>query len=159
MNALRIPTAVLAEARRHAEEAFPNECCGALLIVGGRMEAVRFRNVQNEQPAADHLGQLRTAETAFRVDPEDALRLQQRLLEPGAELAAIYHSHPNAAAYFSEMDRHAATAGGAWDFPAYPDHLVISVMDGEAREQRAFSWNEEAADFLERGVERSESGG
>ncbi len=151
MTPLRISRALMTAVQRHAEEAFPLECCGALLYINGKMEARQFKNAQNENPAVDHEGAVRSAETAYRVSPEDEKQLHQELAG-GAELAAIYHSHPNAAAYFSEMDKHAATAGGAWDFPAYPDHLVVSVMKGEAQEARAFSWDEEKTEFVERAV-------
>lgn len=153
MTPLRISRGLMASVRRHAEEAYPFECCGALLYIDGKMEARQFQNAQNENPAVDHEGAVRSAETAYRVSPEDEMRLHRELNEKRAELAAVYHSHPNAAAYFSEMDRHAAMAGGAWDFPAYPDHLVVSVMKGKAQEARAFSWDEEKAEFVERAVE------
>lgn len=156
MTPLRISRALMKAVRRHAEEAYPFECCGALLYIDGKMEARQFKNAQNENPMDDHEGAVRSAETAYRVSPEDEKRLHQELAGR-AELAAIYHSHPNAAAYFSEMDKHAAMAGGAWDFPAYPDHLVVSVMEGEAREARAFSWDEETAEFVERAVEIMEN--
>ena len=54
MSSLRLPLAVYREVRAHGEQAFPHECCGALL---GRMTAggwqvdslVRATNTRDEE--------------------------------------------------------------------------------------------------------------
>jgi proteasome lid subunit RPN8/RPN11 len=63
-------------------------------------------------------------------------------------IRAIYHSHPQHAAYFSAEDKKQATV---WDEPSYPDatQIVVSVIDGEVREIKAFRWQEAARDFVE----------
>ena len=38
-----------------------------------------------------------------------------------------------------------------WDEPSYPDatQVVVSVIDGEVRDVKAFRWQESARDFVE----------
>jgi proteasome lid subunit RPN8/RPN11 len=63
-------------------------------------------------------------------------------------IRAIYHSHPQHAAYFSAEDKMQATV---WDEPSYPDaaQIVVSVIDGTVRDAKAFRWDAAAADFVE----------
>ena len=63
-------------------------------------------------------------------------------------IRAIYHSHPQHAAYFSAEDKKQATV---WDEPSYPDatQIVVSVIDGEVRDTKAFRWQEATRDFVE----------
>jgi adenylyltransferase/sulfurtransferase len=131
----------------HARSSFPDECCGFLVDRGKGLEVVRVTNVQN-QKHAEHPEQFpRTAATAYTMGAEAAPVL---VGHDKGELAirAIYHSHPQHAAYFSAEDRAQATV---WDEPSYPDaaQIVISVIDGEVRDAKAFRWNDVARDFVE----------
>jgi proteasome lid subunit RPN8/RPN11 len=59
----------------------------------------------------------------------------------------IYHSHIDAAAYFSETDKRNAVMQGE---PTYPDaiYLVTSVMGGRVETTAAFRWDAAHRDFL-----------
>jgi proteasome lid subunit RPN8/RPN11 len=141
------PTAILDAIRQHACAAFPEECCGFIVERDGRVEVVQVTNVQN-QKHAEHPEQFpRTAAIAYTMGPEAAPVLvdhdRGRLV-----IRAIYHSHPQHAAYFSAEDRRQATV---WDEPSYPDatQIVVSVIDGSARDVKAFRWSDTARDFVE----------
>src|SRR5439155_386689 len=87
----------------------------------------------------------RTARNAYYMDPIDALRLN-RLADEGFAFAVIYHSHPNAGAYFSETDRGQALIKGE---PAYPGavYVVVSVVGREVKALAAYRWNAERRVF------------
>lgn len=99
---------VLLAIRGHAVAAYPRECCGVVIDLKGRLMAFAGRNV-----AAD-------AAHAFEMHPADRLLVeQQRRL--GHPVVAIYHSHCDGPALFSDKDREYAAA--------WPDvlHLVLAV--------------------------------
>jgi proteasome lid subunit RPN8/RPN11 len=82
----------------HAERTYPNECCGAML--GHRQgekkvvtEAILLDNVYEGEKNARY--ELRSQDLQS-ADNEARFR--------GLELIGIFHSHPDAAAYFSETD-------------------------------------------------------
>lgn len=96
--------AEVAAIKQQAVAEYPNECCGVILTRGTERRIVACRNVQDQMHARDPITFPRTARNAYYMDPLDALRLN-RLVDQGFEFSVIYHSHPNAGAYFSETDR------------------------------------------------------
>ena len=111
---------------RQAVAEYPNECCGVVLTRGGERMVLACRNAQNELHAKDPKAHPRDARTAFYIHPEDLLRLT-RLEREGFSVAVIYHSHPNAGAYFSPSDQDQALMAGQ---PKYPgaSYVVASVV-------------------------------
>ena len=97
--------AIIAHARAEA----PNECCG--LLVGRGDVVAQVWPMTN----ADH------SPTSFRIDPLDLLRGFEAMDTAGADLVAIYHSHPHSPAQMSETDLKYA--------PGYPDarHVIVSL--------------------------------
>ena len=82
----------------HAERTYPNECCGAMLgrIQGEKKvvtEAVPLENAYAGEQAA-----------RYEVRPEDIREADQAARARGLDLIGIFHSHPDADAYFSETD-------------------------------------------------------
>jgi glutamate-1-semialdehyde 2,1-aminomutase len=135
----------LAAIERQAVAEYPNECCGVILVRGAERRHVPCRNVQDQMHARDPATFPRTARNAYYMDPLDALRLN-RLLDEGFAFAVIYHSHPNAGAYFSETDRAQALIKGE---PAYPGavYVVLSVVGQQVKGLAAYRWNAERRVF------------
>jgi glutamate-1-semialdehyde 2,1-aminomutase len=131
----------LAAIKRQAVAEYPNECCGVILVRGSERRHMPCRNVQDQMHARDPMTFPRTARNAYYMDPLDALRLN-RLVDEGFAFAVIYHSHPNAGAYFSETDRAQALIKGE---PAYPGavYVVVSVVGREVKALAAYGWNVE----------------
>jgi proteasome lid subunit RPN8/RPN11 len=82
----------------HAEADYPEECCGAMLGVADAngkqvLAALRLENA--------HPGSRRAR---YELRPEDLLRSEREARARGLQLIGIYHSHPDADAYFSETD-------------------------------------------------------
>ena len=150
---LRLTKEIVEEMARHACEAFPEECCGVILA-GERGDTLRrCTNIQNQRHAEDPIKYPRDARTAYFIDPKELFQIHRETNERGWAIKAIYHSHPDHEAYFSDEDRTAALGGG--DEPQYPDaaYVVVSVFDRQVRRMRAFAWNPTAGDFTEVPIE------
>lgn len=132
----------------HAQDTFPEECCGAILIGNQGEEARRITNVQNAMHAKDPQAYPRDATIAYVMDPKELLAVIKEADSGRARLKAFYHSHPNHDAYFSAEDKAQAMFG---DEPSYPEtaYVVISIYDREVRAIRAYAWDERAQDFVE----------
>jgi glutamate-1-semialdehyde 2,1-aminomutase len=137
--------AEVAAIKQQAVAEYPNECCGVILTRGAERRIVACRNVQDQMHARDPITFPRTARNAYYMDPIDALRLN-RLVDEGFEFAVIYHSHPNAGAYFSETDRGQALIRGE---PAYPGaaYVVVSVIGREVKSLAAFRFSHASGAF------------
>jgi proteasome lid subunit RPN8/RPN11 len=95
---IRIESASWASMVAHAQQTYPNECCGAMLgstddgikLVS---EAIPLRNAFEGAQAA-----------RYELRPEDLLAADRAARERNMELIGIYHSHPDCDAYFSQTD-------------------------------------------------------
>jgi proteasome lid subunit RPN8/RPN11 len=132
----------------HAQESFPEECCGVILITDGVEKAHRITNIQNAMHANDPQSYPRDATIAYFMEPKELLAVLREVDNGKAILKAFYHSHPNHDAYFSAEDKARALFG---DEPSYPDavYVVISVYDRAVRTIRAYIWEEGKKDFVE----------
>ena len=107
----------------HAREAYPNECCGAMLGVHQSDKqvraAMRLENAFQGAQAAH-----------YELRPADLLAADKAARERNMDLIGIYHSHPDCAAYFSETDLKNSC-------PWY-SFIVLSIQKGEF--DHANSW-------------------
>lgn len=131
-----LSVAELESIRAHAERAYPNESCG-MVMQSSLGRVVLYGENVHEDP-----------HVAYRLSPFDQVMIL-RHERTGFELVAIYHSHPDAAAYFSGEDRKAAL--DAKGRPTYPGvtYVVTAVIEGAATITTAFRWSDDARDFLE----------
>ena len=113
-HALVLEPEVAAAIRRHGEDTYPHECCGALVGRDGRTTAVvGLPNTTEEGPRR-----------RFLVRPSDYRLAEQRAGELGAELLGFYHSHPDHPARPSQYD-----LDHAWPTFAY---VIVAVAAGAA---------------------------
>jgi proteasome lid subunit RPN8/RPN11 len=138
----------LAAIRAHACEVYPDECCGLIVERDGREEIVRVTNIQNELHARDPDQFPRTAAIAYMMGPE-AAPILIRCERGELRLLAIYHSHPDEEAYFSEEDRRQAC--GASEKPTYPQaaQIVMSVRNRKVGTTKVFIWDAQARAYRE----------
>lgn len=119
---------------RHAQNTYPEECCGILFgrfqsngetaIVevwetenAWETESKRFEAVS---PEANDRGL--SKRNRFTIEPATLLQAQKYARRENLEIVGIYHSHPDYTASPSEFDR-----AIAWDTYSY---LIISVQQG-----------------------------
>jgi len=109
---LTITSAVDAAIRRHGQETYPHECCGALVGRDGFVSAiVALPNTTDEGPRR-----------RFLVRPSDYQLSERRATELGGELLGFYHSHPDHPARPSQYD-----LDHAWPTFAY---IIVAVAAG-----------------------------
>lgn len=149
---LAIEARAMAAMRTHAEEAFPEECCGALFATPDGHVVRRMTNIQNALHIADPAANPRDARTAYQMDPRELFEVNRDGDRPGCRILLFYHSHPSHGAYFSPTDKARALWGDPEDAePAYPGvaYMVLSVYDRAVRDVRAYAWNAATRDFVE----------
>lgn len=97
----------------HARACHPEECCGLLLGDAGDVrvdEAMPFDNLADRYHRVDPEGFPRTAKTGYVMDGARVQFVMERAPAQGRAVKAIYHSHPDRAAYFSAEDERMARA-------------------------------------------------
>jgi proteasome lid subunit RPN8/RPN11 len=108
-RATTITAAALEAIRAHGVQTFPDECCGALIAVGGVVvEAFALPNTTTSGAAR-----------RFQISPRDYRASEARATELRGALAGFYHSHPNHPARPSQHD-----LDQAWPNFSY---VIISV--------------------------------
>jgi proteasome lid subunit RPN8/RPN11 len=114
--------------RRHGEETYPHECCGALL---GEMEDGR-----NVVKAAVRCGNTRTdsPQDRYHIDPRELVKIQREGRERGYDIVGFYHSHPDHPARWSSTD----LAEAHWIGCSY---VITSVEKGKAVVTNSFLLN------------------
>jgi proteasome lid subunit RPN8/RPN11 len=118
--------------RRHGEETYPHECCGALVGGNGSADAVvELPNTTEEGPRR-----------RFLVRPSDYRLAEQRAGDLGAELLGFYHSHPDHPARPSQYD-----LDHAWPTFAY---VIVSVAAGAAADMTVW-WLKDDRTIFEKG--------
>jgi proteasome lid subunit RPN8/RPN11 len=117
--------------RKHGEETFPHECCGALIGNGDQVtHAVALPNTTDEGPRR-----------RFMVRPSDYRTAEQQASALGGELLGFYHSHPDHPARPSQYD-----LDHAW--PNF-HYVIVSVMSGVARDMTVWFLKEDRSSFDE----------
>ncbi|MGE0812192.1 MAG: Mov34/MPN/PAD-1 family protein [Vicinamibacterales bacterium] len=139
---LTLGPGVRAAIEQHGREAYPHECCGALLGDGTRVVAVHaLPNVTTEGPRR-----------RFRVDDRDYMAAEREAGVRGLSLLGFYHSHPDHPAEPSQYD-----LDHAWPTFVYP---IVSIREGRPDALRAWSLRDDRSRFDERDVvDEADSGG
>jgi proteasome lid subunit RPN8/RPN11 len=87
-----IPGAVRDDIVAHARAGLPNEACGILAGLDGRVE--RFFPAEPDEPSPYY----------YRIESRDQIRIMNAIDEAGLDLLGIYHSHTSSPAYPSRTD-------------------------------------------------------
>ena len=95
---LRIKATLYTQIRRHAEDAYPHECCGILM---GKFEA-GDRTVDSIVPSANAADTAQ--QTTYVIDPRELIRARREARGRGLEIVGFYHSHPDHPARPSATD-------------------------------------------------------
>ena len=143
-----LPASLRAAMASRAEADYPDETCGLVLAEGSNVIVRPMRNIQNRLHAEDPKEHPRTARTAYCFDPMELKDVLDDIDRGRSELRAIYHSHPDHDAYFSETDSAAAAPFGE---PSYPGvvYLVFSVRDRKVVDLKAFDWSDAEGKYVE----------
>jgi proteasome lid subunit RPN8/RPN11 len=131
VQTLLVDTKIDGEIRRHGEETYPHECCGALVGTGNRVTAtVALPNTTEEGPRR-----------RFMVRPSDYRMAEQKATDLGGELLGFYHSHPDHPARPSQYD-----LDHAWPTFAY---IIVAVASGKSAAMTVWYLKEDRSSFEE----------
>jgi proteasome lid subunit RPN8/RPN11 len=120
----------------HGREAFPHECCGALLGADGRVAAMfRLPNTTEEGPRR-----------RFLVRPGDYQAAERDATTRGLDLLGFYHSHPDHPARPSQYD-----LDHAWPVFSY---VIVSIMGGEPSAMTSWRLRDDRSAFVEQPLAR-----
>ena len=97
----------------HARAGLPNEACGILAGVDGRVE--RFFPAESDEPSPYY----------YRIESRDQIRIMNQIDDSGLDLIGIYHSHVSSPAYPSRTDAEQAF----WPDAVY---VIVSLAGAEA---------------------------
>ncbi len=130
---------VIDEIYKHSLKEYPDECCGIITGIDDKQTVHQCENIQNRMHDEDPERFPRDARTAYFIDRTEFDRIISSSLRNGETVLALYHSHAEHEAYFSEEDVAAQTVFGE---PEFPDalHVVISVMDRKVHDMKCFKW-------------------
>jgi proteasome lid subunit RPN8/RPN11 len=136
---LRIPATVDQAIRRHGQETYPHECCGALVGSPGHvMDIVPLPNTTEEGPRR-----------RFLVRPSDYQLAERRATQMGVELLGFYHSHPDHPARPSQYD-----LDHAWPTFAY---IILAVANGAATDMTVWYLKDDRSSFEEGSLHHGEN--
>jgi proteasome lid subunit RPN8/RPN11 len=128
---LTVTRDVDAAIRRHGQETYPHECCGALVGRDGHVtDIVQLPNTTEEGPRR-----------RFLVRASDYRQAEQRAAEMGAELLGFYHSHPDHPARPSQYD-----LDHAWPTFAY---IIVAVRERSAEDMTVWYLKDDRSTFEE----------
>lgn len=108
----------------HARQAYPRECCGAMLGTEGKdgRRVMVARPMRNAFEGAQ--------EDTYQLDPAEQMAVEKEARAMGLSVVGIFHSHPDCDAYFSKRDLQNSC-------PWY-SFVVLSVKNGEFDHANSF---------------------
>ena len=119
-----------------AEQAYPNECCGALfgrILDGVKIISGIFPITNAREPGEQY--------HRFVIEPGDVMRAEREAAKKGLDVLGFYHSHPDHPAKPSDYDREHALP--VWSYP------IVSVMSGKAMEITSWRLADDREKFSE----------
>jgi proteasome lid subunit RPN8/RPN11 len=132
---------------RQAIVEYPSECCGIVTGAGDLQRVHTLKNIQERLHAEDADTHPRDSRTAYAADRNEVGRVIAEAAQRDETVLAFYHSHTDADAYFSRMDKEAQTVFGEPEFPGAV-HVVVSVREGVVHEIKGYFWDNAQQDFV-----------
>jgi proteasome lid subunit RPN8/RPN11 len=141
MQSIALSDSHLLSIRSHAENTYPEECCGLLLgrvadDVKTLIEILPTDNAWSSEAEENWPEQAGLTERRrYAIKSEDMLRAMKHGRDRNLEIVGIYHSHPDCPAVPSECDRTMA-----W---AQYSYIIVSVRQGSSEDLRSWSLDAE----------------
>jgi proteasome lid subunit RPN8/RPN11 len=117
---VKIPKAFVVAMIAHAEETYPEECCG--LLAGADGVPSHLYRVQNVHE---------TPRVFFEMAPKEQFWAFKNMRHNGLNLLAIYHSHPETPARPSQSDIRLA-------YDPEPRYVLVSLQQRDKPDVRAY---------------------
>jgi proteasome lid subunit RPN8/RPN11 len=117
---VKIPQRLVDAMLAHADEAYPDECCGLLAGTGG--SPTHLYRIQNVHP---------TPRVFYEMAPKEQFYAFKNIRHNGLNVMAIYHSHPESPARPSQSDIRLA-------YDPEPFYLLVSLEHRATPQLRAY---------------------
>lgn len=135
--------------KAHAEQTYPEECCGLLLGTSditndlAQVQEVRpvdntWTEVVNPFAASDRATNDVSKRNRFWIDPQILLIAQRECRDRGWNVLGIYHSHPDHPAVPSERDQQLAWSGYSYPILSVTAQQVTEVQSWRLSDQGQF---------------------
>ena len=134
---------LLEKIRRHGEETYPHECCGALLGRDANSEGRPEREILELYPLVNRRDD--SPRNRFSVAPGDVMDADKAAAARGLDVVGWYHSHPDHPARPSEYDRE-----HAWPWYSY---IIVSVPKGAAGEMTSWRLQDDRSGYEKERIE------
>jgi proteasome lid subunit RPN8/RPN11 len=128
----------------HGREAYPEECCGALLGTGGNGSARVARIARMDNARRDE------RRRRYVIEPLEYARVERQADAESLSVLGFYHSHPDHPAVPSEYDREHG-------FPFF-HYIVLSVGAGVPGEAASWVLSEDRGAFEREEIRIKSSG-
>jgi proteasome lid subunit RPN8/RPN11 len=138
--------------RQHGVEAYPYECCGALLgrdndlikVSGSETNGGIFsRCIRALVPLVNRRDD--SPRNRFSVTADDVLQAEKAAQAQGLEVVGWYHSHPDHPAKPSDFDRE-----HAWPWYSY---IIVSVHAGVPQDMTCWQLKDDRSGYIEEKIE------
>ncbi|MCK4847064.1 MAG: M67 family metallopeptidase [Deltaproteobacteria bacterium] len=130
---VKLTKAIFDKIIEDSKNAYPHECCGALLgNADGDEKSVstaRLLQNMNKERAADR----------YEIDPAELLKVEKEGAKEGLDVVGFYHSHPDHPSKPSGFDRERA-------WPDY-SYIIVAVAGGTEVEAESWTFTEMDAPF------------
>jgi proteasome lid subunit RPN8/RPN11 len=128
--------------REAGEQAYPNECCGALIGVFGYDGIKTVEGIipiQNTREVEEQYHR-------FQIESEDLMRVENEARSRKQDVLGFYHSHPDHPARPSLFDQDHA-------LPFY-SYVIVAVEQVRSTELTSWELTSDRTQFLEERIER-----
>ncbi|HUQ49521.1 MAG TPA: M67 family metallopeptidase [Terriglobales bacterium] len=131
---LQITNSQMATIRSHAQESYPQECCGILIgeESGEVRRVVSVNTCRNDETVS--------SANRYKIHPKDLIAAQKLARQQGFDIIGFYHSHPDHPPRWSGTDLKEAHWMGS-------SYLIVSV---------SAKGTSDAASYLLRGANEEE---
>jgi len=143
---LKISSQLVKEIRQHGAEAYPEECCGALLgreSGGDEASTLELREILDVLPLPNRRRD--STGTRFLLTAEDVAEAEKAARAHGMEVVGWYHSHPDQFAGPSEFDRQNA-------LPWY-SYVIVSIRNGAPEDLTSWRLNDDRREYTQEAIE------
>ena len=134
MQKIEIPREILDHCYAHGRETYPEEGCGVLSGPdngGAELDGWHpIANILNRMHEEEPERYPRTAANGYLIEPGEMMRLEKELASQGRKIKAIFHTHVDVGAYFSEEDSTRALWAGRPVLPGVA-YLVCGIKNSQ----------------------------
>jgi proteasome lid subunit RPN8/RPN11 len=128
-ESLKLTTGIADAIRRHGQETYPHECCGAL--IGSEAVVEHITPLPNTTEEG--------ARRRFLIRPADYTLVETEAKRLNQELLGFYHSHPDHPARPSQYDLDHA-------FPFFW-YIIVSVQNGQPEKMTVWRLADDRSQF------------